>query len=110
MRAIESPAQPKSATPVYILDTSAILRYLDREAGWPRVHSALAQCSVGDSRVLVSAVNWGELASRLYRQHGPDFQAGTMAALLTLGIEVIPATASAPFRCVILPRSPPFRE
>ena len=90
---VESSAAAKSTIPVCILDTSAILRYLDREAGWPRVHSALTQCSAGDCRVLVSAVNWGELASKLYRHHGPDFQVVTMAALLTLGIEIVPATA-----------------
>jgi len=93
MPVIQAPASSGSVSPVYILDTSAIIRYLDREAGWPRVHSILDQCSVGDCRVLVSAVNWGELATKLYRQRSPDFQAATMAALLALGIEIVPVSA-----------------
>lgn len=85
---------PESNQPKYILDTSAIIRYLDREAGWQRVHAALDQCSEGLCRVLVSAVNWGELAAKLCRDQGVPIQMAVMANLMGLGIEIVPVTAS----------------
>ena len=84
---------PSSILPIYVLDTSAIIRYLDREAGWPRVLYVLDLCSSELCRVLVSAVNWGELAAKLRRDHSQAVQEATMAALLSLRIEVVPATA-----------------
>jgi PIN domain nuclease of toxin-antitoxin system len=79
--------------PTYVFDTSAILRYLDREAGGDRVRAILDQCADRKCRTLISAVNWGELATKLYCKHGPDVQTATMASLLALRIEIIPATA-----------------
>ena len=61
----------------FVLDASALLRYLDREPGFNRVAALLKQATRGDATLLVSAVNWGEVVSVLYRAHGP---AGRMTA------------------------------
>jgi len=85
--------QPQLSQPTFVLDTSAIIRYLEREAGSSRVNHVLKQCSDRQCRVLVSAVNWGELATKLYNNHSPAVQEFTMKTLLSLGIEVVAATA-----------------
>jgi len=93
MSATQSPFKAGSNHQTFVLDTSAIIRYLDREAGWPRVHLVLDECSAGRCDVLVSAVNWGELATKLFRDQTPQAQAATLESLLALRVEVVPATA-----------------
>ncbi len=83
----------KSVLPIYVLDTSAIIRYLDREAGWPRVLQVLDECSSQLCRVLISAINWGELAAKLQRDHSQAVQELTMSSLLALSVEVVPVSA-----------------
>ncbi len=54
----------------YVLDASALLRYLDREPGFGRIAQLLKRATRGEAKLLVSAVNWGEVVSVLYRVHG----------------------------------------
>jgi len=43
----------------YALDASAILRFLDGEAGSERVAEIIKDCLVGRHKAVVSAIHWG---------------------------------------------------
>ncbi len=75
-----------------MLDASALLRYLDREPGFGRIAQLLKQATKGEATLLVSAVNWGEVVSVLYRVHGA---AGRMtgAKLRALPLNIVSVDA-----------------
>ncbi len=77
----------------YALDTSAILRYLDKEAGGARVYELLQQRYQGDNRLIISAIHWGEIANVIARTRGENQVHSVLSQLVSLGLEVIPATA-----------------
>lgn len=53
----------------YVLDTSAVLRFLDKEPRFSRVNEILVSSRKGNCNVAISAVNWGELVYILSRTH-----------------------------------------
>jgi predicted nucleic acid-binding protein len=53
----------------YVLDASALLRFLDREAGSERIRDLLQGAVKGKLQLLVSAANWGELVHALYKRN-----------------------------------------
>lgn len=75
-----------------VLDASAVLRYLDKEMGALRVAEILRNCFTGQQRVVISSVQWGEVASILHKRHGPASMEIALVGLLNTGIEVVPAT------------------
>jgi PIN domain nuclease of toxin-antitoxin system len=86
----------------YVLDASAILRFLDGEAGVDRVKAILRSALVDECKVVVSAVNWGEVIGKLYQRHSPEIAANRSSRLLRKRLEVIPATAERAVRSAIL--------
>lgn len=56
---------------VYVLDSSALLRFLDKEAGWERVADILAAARSGSAELEISAIQWGEIAGAVRRKAGP---------------------------------------
>ena len=78
---------------IYILDSSAVLRYLDREAGYTRVHSLIRAHQLGSCQIMMTSIHWGEVAHRLVRRHGESRLAYWMQKLLSLEMEIVPATA-----------------
>jgi predicted nucleic acid-binding protein len=77
----------------YVLDASAILRFLDDEAGAERVEQIIRRHIAGKDRVAVSAIHWGEVAGIVMKRHG---EAGVHAALSRLsafGFDVVAVTA-----------------
>jgi len=79
---------------LYVADASALLRYLDREPGYDRVAQLLKECSRGKSEVLVSAVNWGEIISVIYKAHGMSVAKSTSARMQALPITIISVDAN----------------
>jgi predicted nucleic acid-binding protein len=77
----------------YVLDASAILRYLDSEAGADRVEEIIKDHLGGSNRIIVSAVHWGEIASVTWKRHGIETVEKVFFRLFAFGFEVIPATA-----------------
>ncbi len=77
----------------YVLDASALLRYLDREEGATRVAQILKGQFSGNNRVMISAVNWGEVAGILEKRHGQAAVENALPRLLSFGVEVVPADA-----------------
>jgi PIN domain nuclease of toxin-antitoxin system len=67
---------------VYVLDSSALIRFLDKEAGYQRVKSVLRDCVEGRVEVSITAVQWGEVAGNLRKRFGPSRQAHILSSLL----------------------------
>ncbi len=77
----------------YVLDASALLRYLDRESGFERVATLLKQAAREDVRLLVSAVNWGEVASVLYKAHNASVAREMISKLRSLPLTITSVNA-----------------
>lgn len=71
----------------YVLDASAILRYLDNEAGADRVAAIIKAHIGGEARVVVSDIHWGEVAGIVYKRHGADMMEKVMSRLDAFGLE-----------------------
>lgn len=65
---------------VYILDSFALLAYLEDEAGAEQVEARLAQAEQGEAQVLLSLINFGECLSIVEQERGVA-QAEWMIAL-----------------------------
>jgi PIN domain nuclease of toxin-antitoxin system len=90
---------------IFVLDASAILRFLDGEAGVERVKDIFRRALKDDCRVMISAVNWGEVVGKLHKRHDPATAANRTARLLRKNLEVIPATAERAARSGIIKES-----
>ena len=78
---------------VYVLDSSALIRYIDNEAGAIRVEEILKACTTGRAKVWISAVQWGEVAANLRARLGESGQMNVLSSLLPSEAEILPATA-----------------
>lgn len=77
----------------YVLDSSAILRFTDNEAGADRVQQILDKYLDGTAHVAASALHWGETAGRLYKLRGQDVMDRVLQRLAGMGIQVIEVTS-----------------
>jgi PIN domain nuclease of toxin-antitoxin system len=77
---------------VYVLDASAVLRYTDNEVGADRMRALLAEALLSRISLCTSAIQWGEIAGKLYKQLSSKNNLKVMDALLASGVEVIPAS------------------
>jgi ribonuclease VapC len=84
-----------------VLDSSALLRYIDDEPGADRVEVILASCIAGTLETRISAVQWGEIAGKLRSHHGPKEQSRILSSLPS-EIEVVPATSETAVRAAAL--------
>ena len=78
---------------IYVLDSSAILRFLDGEAGFEIVREIFRLALRGQARILICAVNWGEVAGKLRKRLGPEAAQAPLRRILQKGLEVVPASA-----------------
>lgn len=76
----------------YVLDASAILRYLDKEAGDYRVHAIFSDCESGQAGVCLSAIQWGEIAGKLRKRLGAGNEFEMLNGLLPKGARIIPVS------------------
>jgi len=74
----------------FVLDSSAILRMLDKEAGWQRVAEILELYAVGSCALFISAVQWGEIAGRIRKRGGVLEQIRVMGKLSQLQLVIEP--------------------
>jgi predicted nucleic acid-binding protein len=77
----------------HVLDASAVLRYLDEEAGADRIQELLTAFSQGKTRIVLSAVQWGEIACVLVQRYDRARYEYIMSGLNGLGLTIEPATA-----------------
>jgi predicted nucleic acid-binding protein len=78
---------------VFVLDSSAVLRFIDREAGVERVRAIFRSCAGGQDEVYISAVQWGEVAGKLRGSLGVSSQKLVLENMTQLGLSIISATA-----------------
>ena len=91
----------------YVLDASALLRFTDKEPGYNRVRDLLNQAAKGQAELFISAVNWSEIVTTLFKRESavrPVTQPTTLGSnLAALPISIMPvyqhdAEAAAAFK------------
>lgn len=86
----------------YVLDSSAILRYLDNEAGADRVAEIIKSHLAGRCAVLISALHWGEIAGITGKAHGSAAMELVLSRLSAFGFEVVPADGERAVRASLI--------
>lgn len=77
----------------YVFDASALFAFLQKRPGEPSVSRILKDALRGQARILMSAVNYGEVYGRILRDYGLDRAQTTMQAVTPMPIEILDATA-----------------
>lgn len=78
-------------TRLYVLDANAVLSLIDDASGAERVQQLLTAALHHDQRLLISAVNWGEVFYVSWERRGEEAARRTMASFSRLPVEVVPA-------------------
>ncbi len=86
----------------YALDASAVLRYLDDEAGSDRVAEIIKSHLGGSGKVIISAVHWGEIAGVTCKVRGRSAMNLALARLDAFGFEIVAATAERALRASLI--------
>lgn len=77
---------------VYVLDSSALIRFADGESGADRVSALLKACVAGKSELCISAVQWGEVAGNLRKRLGAEHQRRILSSLLPSESQIVPVS------------------
>jgi predicted nucleic acid-binding protein len=75
------------------MDASAVLRFVDKEAGAERVRAVYRACAGGEAEAFISAVQWGEIAAVQRKRFGAQEQERTLQSLLQIDLRVVSASA-----------------
>jgi PIN domain nuclease of toxin-antitoxin system len=86
----------------YVLDSSAILRYLDDEAGASRVAEIIKSHLAGGCEAMVSALHWGEVAGVTCKLHGRAAMDLVLSRLSAFGLPIIAADADRAVRSSLI--------
>jgi predicted nucleic acid-binding protein len=78
---------------IFVLDSSAVIRFIDHEAGAERVKAILQMGSRGSSETRISAIQWGEIAGVMRKRLGAQEQERVLQRLLQIDLRVVPASA-----------------
>ncbi|MGB7149032.1 MAG: type II toxin-antitoxin system VapC family toxin [Terriglobales bacterium] len=76
----------------YVLDASALFAFLRDTPGASKVDELLREARRGRARVLMSAVNYGEVYGRILQDLGLELALTTVQAVNPLAIELLDAT------------------
>jgi ribonuclease VapC len=74
---------------VYILDSFALLAYLEDEAGAEQVEARLIQAEKGEAKVLLSLINYGECLYIVERERGLAQAQWTVGLVDHLPVQVV---------------------
>ena len=86
----------------YALDASAMLRYLDDEAGSCRVAEIIESHLAGSCSAIISAVHWGEIAGVTCKFHGRSTMEQVLARLEAFGLEIVPVSPERAVRASLI--------
>lgn len=86
------PGRQNDSHKIFVLDASATLRFLDREAGGDRVFDIFRLQNQGKCSTVASSLHWGEVASVLLRRSGIEDVERMLSNLILMGIQIVPAT------------------
>jgi predicted nucleic acid-binding protein len=73
----------------YVLDSSAIRRYLDGEAGCDRVAEILKDHVAGRCEAVICSLHWGEIAGQTCKRRGVKAMDLVLSRLAAFGIRVV---------------------
>ena len=82
----------------YVLDASALFAFLQKKPGAYKVNELLKEAMHGRAKVLMSAVNYGEVYGKILREHGPEQALTAVHAVAPLPIEMQDATPQRAFK------------
>ena len=74
-----------------VLDSSALISYLEKEPGFEKVKDALSKAAESGKELLMCTVNWGEVYYILIREYGLEKADFTARLIETFPIEFVPA-------------------
>ena len=77
----------------FVLDSSAVLRFIDKEAGAERVREIFRTRAIGQADVCISAVQWGEVAGVVRKRLGASGQKLILEGLMQLLPGIVPASS-----------------
>lgn len=75
----------------YVLDSSAVLRYLHNEVGAARVSEIFKGHLAGDCEASIAAPHWGEIAGVTCKIYGKPAMHGVLSLLSAFGLQVVAA-------------------
>jgi len=76
----------------YVFDAGALLAFLRKSPGAAKVNELIKEAVRGRARVLMSAVNFGEVCGLILRASGPEQARRAAHAVSPLPIEMVEAT------------------
>ena len=82
----------------YVFDASALLAFMEDKPGAAKVEELLTAAQRGHSRILMSAVNYGEVYGKLLRDRGEDQAHRAMMSIGPFPIALEDATRQRAFR------------
>lgn len=74
---------------VYILDSFALLAFLEGEVGMARVKSLLQEAETGKCRILLSIINLGEIAYIIERERGITETQAALGKIRQMPIDIL---------------------
>jgi len=83
--------------PTFVLDTFALLAYLQDEPVASRIEKLLESAENGKCRLIISIINLGEILYITERRGGVSKAQDTLALIQQLPIEILPADEQAVF-------------
>jgi predicted nucleic acid-binding protein len=86
----------------YVLDSSAVLRYLDDEPGANRVAEVIKSHLAGSCEAAISALHWGEVAGITCKKRGSQAMEAVLEGLRAFGIRVVDVDGSRAVRAALI--------
>jgi len=91
-----------NAVVTYVLDSSAVLRFLDGEAGSDRVSEIIKGHLGGECEAVISSLHWGEIAGHICKRRGRGALGRALSRLAAFGIPVAPVDADRAVRAALI--------
>jgi ribonuclease VapC len=94
--------------PTFVLDTFALLAYLQDETGASRVQALLENAAIEKCRVCISIINLGEMLYVIERRAGVARTQDALALMRQLPLEILPADEQTVFAAAHIKASHPL--
>ena len=72
-----------------VLDSHAVMIYLQREKGFQRIIQILKEAEKGQTKIFLNLINWGEIYYATYRSHGEKAAEETLLLIEELPITLV---------------------
>jgi predicted nucleic acid-binding protein len=86
----------------YVLDSSAVLRYLDGAAGSDRITEIIKSHLAGGCEAVISVLHWGEVAGHTCKRHGRQAMELVLSRLSAFGLRVIAVDGDRAVRAALI--------